>query len=176
MTLVNTAGVDMAPDAARQLARRVISDEELTPRTVDAVLELASFASKMRECERIYDAPYSEISHPVQDALVLRRLQQMVNTVLLNPLWRERLNASGITAAPATFEEWQDVPLSDKDVQRDMFMDSRPGMVVPAAPAAGSLWRSFTRSASCATRTRSRAASWAPISSASTCGAATPSG
>jgi phenylacetate-CoA ligase len=131
MTVLNTVQVDMASDAASRLASRVIGDEELAPPTVDAVTELASFASKMRECERICEAPYSEISHTVQDALVLRRLQQMVNTVLLNPLWRERLNHSGFTGAPATLQEWQDVPLSDKDVQRDMFMDSRPGMVVP---------------------------------------------
>lgn len=131
MTLLNTVQADMPPAAATELANRVISDEELAPRTVDDVVALPSFASRMRECERICDAPYSELSHPAQDALVFRRLQQMVNTALLNPLWRERLNASGFTAAPVTLEEWQDVPLSDKDVQRDMFMGSRPGMVVP---------------------------------------------
>lgn len=142
MTLTSTARGDMSPDAtvspntvspaaAGQLASRVISDEELSPRTTDAVAELPSFAGKMREFERACGAPYAELPLAVQDALVLRRLRQMVNTTLLNPLWRERLHASGITTAPATLKEWEDIPLSDKDVQRDMFMGARPGMVVP---------------------------------------------
>jgi phenylacetate-CoA ligase len=116
---------------AVELAARLIPEEELQPWSVDAVTALPSFASKMRKCERICGVPYSEVSHEVQNALVLRRLQQMVNTVLVNPLWRERLNASGITGPPATFEEWEQIPLSDKTVQRDMFMGSRPGLVVP---------------------------------------------
>lgn len=131
MNLVNTAQADSTPEAAGWLAGRVISDDELNPQSADDVLRLPSFASKMREAERLCGAPYSEIAHTVQDALVLRRLEQMVNTTLLNPLWRERLNAFGIKAGPGSFTEWQEIPLSDKDVQRDMFMDARPGMVVP---------------------------------------------
>lgn len=120
-----------APTGARELAEWLIPEWELRPESVEAVTVLPSFASKMRECERVCQTLYSEITHEVQDALVLRRLQQMVNTVLLNPLWRERLRGAGLTDAPRTYEEWQRVPLSDKDVQRDFFMESRPGMVVP---------------------------------------------
>jgi phenylacetate-CoA ligase len=131
MSFANTAQTYAKPGAAARLAGELISDEELRPKSADAVAGLPSFASKMRECEQACGTPYSELPHGIQDALVLRRLQQMVHTVLLNPLWRERLGAFGITSAPATFEEWQRVPLSDKDVQRDMFSDARPGMVVP---------------------------------------------
>ncbi|THC49337.1 hypothetical protein E7X58_21060 [Streptomyces sp. A1499] len=120
-----------APSGARELAEWLIPEGELRPESVEAVAVLPSFASKMRECERVCRTLYSGIAHEIQDALVLRRLQQMVNTVLLNPLWRERLRGAGITDAPRTYEEWQRVPLSDKDVQRDFFMESRPGMVVP---------------------------------------------
>lgn len=112
----------------RELAEKLIPEEELRPGSVEAVTALPSFASKMRECERIHGTPYSALPHEVQDALVLRRLRQMVNTVRLNPAWRERLEGHG---DPATFEEWQRIPLSDKDVQRDLYMESRPGLVVP---------------------------------------------
>ncbi|ATL31425.1 hypothetical protein KY5_6407c [Streptomyces formicae] len=120
-----------APGGARELANWLIPDWELHPESVEAVTVLPSFASKMRECERVCQTLYSEIPHEVQDALVQRRLQQMVNTAMLNPLWRERLRGAGVTSAPTTYEEWQRVPLSDKDVQRDFFMDTRPGLVVP---------------------------------------------
>ncbi|MEU3460656.1 hypothetical protein ABZ721_11955 [Streptomyces sp. NPDC006733] len=113
------------------LARRLIPDREWKPASIDVVAQLPTFATKMRACEQSCKVPYSEVPHEIQDALVLRRLQQQVNTVMLNPLWRARLREAGITEAPDTYEAWQHVPLSDKDVQRDFFMDSRPGMVVP---------------------------------------------
>ncbi|MFE7635112.1 hypothetical protein ACFU7Z_13920 [Kitasatospora sp. NPDC057518] len=122
-----------APGGIDELASWLIPEWELNPESVDAVEKLPSFASKLRECERVCQAPYSEVSHELQDALVLRRLQQMVNTVRLNPLWRSRLSGAGVDAAPQTYEDWQRIPLSDKETQREFFMGSRPGMVVPLA-------------------------------------------
>jgi phenylacetate-CoA ligase len=131
MTSMICTPVGRSPGDGAELAARLIPEEEMRPYSADVVAALPSFAGKMRECERICGVPYSETPHEIQDALVLRRLGQMVNTVLLNPLWRERLAASGVTGAPATYAEWERVPLSDKTVQRDMFMGARPGMVVP---------------------------------------------
>lgn len=131
MSSVHEPQARVAPGDAGELAGWLIPDWEVKPDSVAAVPHLASFASKIRECERVCQSPYSEMAHDVQDALTLRRLQQMVNTTLLNPLWRDRLTEAGVTGAPATFEEWQRVPLSDKDTQRDFFMGDRPGMVVP---------------------------------------------
>ncbi|MCF2530225.1 hypothetical protein [Yinghuangia soli] len=126
-----TAGLPADPEAARALAARLIPDREWRPASVDAVAKLPAFAAKMRECGRVSRTPYTELPHYVTAALELRRLQQMVHTVLLNPAWRDRLAAAGIDRAPATYEEWQDIPLSDKDVQREFYMGARPGLVVP---------------------------------------------
>jgi phenylacetate-CoA ligase len=120
-----------APGDATELAGRLIPDWELKPDSVDAVAKLPSFASKLRECAQVCQAPYGETAREVQDALVLRRLQQMVNTAMLNPLWRDRLQEAGTTAAPGSLDAWQEIPLSDKDLQRDFFMGTRPGLVVP---------------------------------------------
>ncbi|WP_106396603.1 phenylacetate--CoA ligase family protein [Actinocorallia populi] len=125
MTLTSNAS------AAADLAARLIPDEELQPRSAAQVATLPAFADKLEECARRVGVPYCEAPHDVQDALVLRRLQQIVNTVLLNPLWRERLHYFGVTEAPADLAEWERIPLSDKTVQRDMFMGARAGMVVP---------------------------------------------
>ncbi|MFC8449540.1 hypothetical protein [Kitasatospora sp. NPDC057223] len=127
----HTAHGTLSPGSAEELANWLIPDWEVKPEGIDAVRTLPSFASKLRECERVCQAPYSRISHTVQDALALRRAQQLVNTVLLNPLWQSRLADAGVTGAPADWEAWQRVPLSDKDLQRDFFMGARPGMVVP---------------------------------------------
>ncbi|MFI0977036.1 hypothetical protein ACH4SP_08415 [Streptomyces sp. NPDC021093] len=121
----------ITPDEATALAMRLIPDWEWHPQSVGAVRGLPTFAGKLQECAHACQAPYSELPHAVQDALVLRRLQQLVHTARLNPLWRTRLAGAGINDAPGSYKEWQSVPLSDKDVQRDFFMDERPGMVVP---------------------------------------------
>ncbi|WP_320779182.1 hypothetical protein [Streptomyces sp. CRN 30] len=119
------------PTDVHELVGKLIPDDELAPPSVEAVPLLPSFAEKMDECERLCGRPYSELPYGVQDALVLRRLRQLVNTVRLNPLWRARLDAAGVVEPPGSYEEWQRVPLSDKDTQRDFFMGSRDGMVVP---------------------------------------------
>ncbi|WP_413756095.1 hypothetical protein [Streptomyces sp. MMBL 11-3] len=119
------------PTDVRDLVTGLIPDHELSPPDAEAVTRLPSFASKMHACEQACGQPYSELPHEVQDALVLRRLQQMVHTVRLNPLWRARLESAGVLRAPRTYEDWQRIPLSDKEVQRDFFMGSRDGMVVP---------------------------------------------
>ncbi|MER5862906.1 hypothetical protein [Kitasatospora sp. NPDC002040] len=126
----NAQGV-LTPGSAEELANWLIPDWEVKPESVDAIRLLPTFASKLRECERVCQTSYSQVSHRVQDALALRRVQQLVNTVLLNPLWRSRLAGAGVTGAPADWEAWQRVPLSDKELQRDFFMGARPGMVVP---------------------------------------------
>lgn len=109
----------------------LIPDAELAPKSPEAVTLLPPFAEKMRECERLCGLPYSEISHQIQDALVLRRLQQMIHTIRLNPLWRARLDAAGVIRPPEDYKEWQHIPLSDKETQRDFFMGGREGLVVP---------------------------------------------
>jgi phenylacetate-CoA ligase len=113
------------------LVTRLIPPTEMAPARADDVTALTPFLTVTNECAAALETPYSEIDHAVQEALVLRRLQQMVNTVRLNPAWRDRLAAAGVTAAPATYEEWQQIPPAGKDVQRELFMGSRPGLVVP---------------------------------------------
>ena len=114
-----------------ELVERLIPDGELAPRSIEDVIKLPSFLGKIQACEGHLGQKYAEIDHSVQDALVLRRLQQMVNTLLLNPMWAERIRKAGLTAAPRTFEEWQQIPITDKQGMEELFMRDRPGMVVP---------------------------------------------
>ena len=122
---------ELAPSSIEELVNQLITPAELAPSSIDEVTKLPSFFEKMKECERHYQTKYSEIDHSIQNALVLRRLQQMTNTLMLNPLWKKLIEQSGLREAPRNFEEWQQLPISDKGTMSDFFMGSRPGLVVP---------------------------------------------
>ncbi|NET03367.1 MAG: hypothetical protein F6K16_01240 [Symploca sp. SIO2B6] len=122
---------NFAEDSIEELVEQLITPEELKPSSIEEVVKLPPFFEKMKECERLCETTYSEIDHSIQNALVLRRLQQMTNTLMLNPLWKERIEQSGLKEAPRNFEEWQQLPISDKETMRHFFMGERPGMVVP---------------------------------------------
>jgi phenylacetate-CoA ligase len=121
----------MQPDKIESLAAKAIPADELRPTSIDEVAKLPPFCAKMAEVAQLCGTKYSEVDLAVQDALVLRRLQQMTNTLLLNPLWSERLRQAGVNEAPRSIEDWQHIPISDKGVIRDFFMGSRPGLAVP---------------------------------------------
>lgn len=114
-----------------EVAERLIPAAEWEPRSVDVVPRLPPFAAKMRKCERIFRTPYSELDQAIQGALVLRRLQQVTHTLRLNPAWRERIAAAGVEGAPRDYDEWQALPITDKNAAAELFTGSRPGMVVP---------------------------------------------
>jgi len=121
----------MAESETGKMVNKLIPLAELEPGSVDEVVKLPPFLEKMKECERHCRTNYSEIDLSIQNALVLRRLQQMTNTLMLNPLWKERIEQSGLRGSPRNFEEWQQLPISDKETMREFFMGSRPGLVVP---------------------------------------------
>lgn len=120
-----------ASKATEKLVNKLIPDEELNPSSVEDVLKLPSFFSKIKSIEANFDQPFGELAQDVQDALVFRRLQQLVNIALVNPLWKELINKAGLETAPTTAEEWQQLPIVDKTVMQPLFTGTRPGMVVP---------------------------------------------
>jgi phenylacetate-CoA ligase len=120
-----------ANKTTEKLVNKLIPDEELTPSSVEDVLKLPSFFSKLKSIEANFDQPFAELKQDVQDALVFRRLQQLVNIAMVNPLWKELINKAGLEKAPANAEEWQRLPIVDKTVMQPLFTGTRPGMVVP---------------------------------------------
>ena len=133
MSVIEAARAEITGVAdAHGLAKKLIPDRELCPGSAAAVAELPAFGEKLRACERLTGTAFGALAHEVQELLVLRRLEQMVNTVRLNPLWRERLRAAGLESGPLrSYEDWQRIPLTDKAAQRELHMGERPGLVVP---------------------------------------------
>lgn len=119
------------PKAVEKLVNQLIPASELRPRSVEDVVKLPSFSGKIKSYEEHFSKRYAEIDQDVQDSLVSRRLQQLTNICLLNPLWEELIAKAGLKGAPRNFEEWQQLPVVDKGSMNAFFCGNRPGMVVP---------------------------------------------
>jgi phenylacetate-CoA ligase len=119
------------PKTIDQIAKQLLPDSELQPRSADDVLKLTSFSDVLRESEKQSQLKYAAQGRELQQALELRRLRQLTNIALLNSSWRARLKEAGVKKAPASYEEWQQIPPCDKNSIHDFFTGSRPGMVVP---------------------------------------------
>lgn len=117
--------------SASEFSKHFIPDNELKPKSIEEVLQLPSFSSKMKDYEVKSGEKYASLESEFQKAFTLRRLQQLTNIALLNPLWKEWIKPSGLKKGPASFEEWQQIPLCDKNSILDFFTGKRPGMVVP---------------------------------------------
>jgi phenylacetate-CoA ligase len=117
--------------AHEQLANSVISDDQLTPDSIEAVLALPQFLSALRDIEQRTQVSYDCLPIEIQHTIVLRRLRQLVNIARLNPLWRERMDEAGLSGCIHSFEDFQAIPLTDKETFRDFFTGDRAGMVVP---------------------------------------------
>jgi phenylacetate-CoA ligase len=105
--------------------------EELAPASIEEVLRLPSFLETLREIERMHDRPFAALSLAEQDSVILLRLKQIVNIASLNPCWRDRLMAAGVSQGIRSFDEWQEIPITDKEAFGDLFTGARPGLVVP---------------------------------------------
>ena len=74
----------------------------MTPRSIDEVVALPAFSEKIKACEKALNTRYSEVDHSVQDALTLRRFQQMVKVQAVAALPSVIGEAAPVPAAPAT--------------------------------------------------------------------------
>jgi len=110
---------------------RLFSDKEIQPANIDEVIAQETFADKLRQCSALFGKPFRELEIETQNAIVFRRLQQLFNTLKLNSLWQDRLHAAGVSNTPRNFEEWQQLPITDRDTLGALYMGKREGVVVP---------------------------------------------
>lgn len=109
----------------------LIGDDEMRLAEPAAAARLPSFLSKIRAAERLAGRPFAEFDATLQDALTLRRLQQMTATLQSNPAWAARLAAAGFTGPLRDFDHWRAVPFSDKETMSALYMGAREGVVAP---------------------------------------------
>jgi phenylacetate-CoA ligase len=119
------------PRPIEQVVKQLIPNSALNPGAVENVPALTSFAEVIKESENIWQAKYAALDYEFQQALALRRVRQLTNIALLNPLWKEWIEKGGLKKAPTSLEEWQSIPVCDKNSIQDFFTADRPGMVLP---------------------------------------------
>lgn len=119
------------PSSSRDYAGRVLPGTTLHPSTVDDVLALPSFLTSLLRAQTDARCRIDELSQESQAAIVERRLSQLVSISRINPLWRERIDSAVGTGPVENYEQFKALPLTDKEVFRQMFTETRPGMVVP---------------------------------------------
>jgi phenylacetate-CoA ligase len=119
------------PETTEQIVKHLIPDSELHPKSTDNIPRLTSFADVIKKSEKLLHIKYAAQEHAFQQALVLRRIQQLTAVALLNPLWKERIEQSGLHEPPVSFEEWQNIPVCDKTSMRKFFTGDCPGLALP---------------------------------------------
>lgn len=103
------------------------------PASIDEVLALPSFLSGLRNLAYLTGVRFEELPLATQDRIVLDRLSQLVHIATLNPAWKERLALAGVSGDIASVEDFEAIPLTDKDTFRAFFTGERPGLVVPVS-------------------------------------------
>ncbi|WP_298510369.1 hypothetical protein [uncultured Kordia sp.] len=109
---------------------QLFPNAELTPTSIDQVVQLPRFLSKIEQCEQHFGIPFDALAYETQQEIIGTRLHQIVNILMLNPLWKARFEEHGITEAPKTFEDWQRIPITDKETAINFYSEERKGMVV----------------------------------------------
>lgn len=121
----------MTQEQINALAQKLIPTNEMHPASVADVLNLPSFLSKIKACEQRFGRPFAQLDDEMQQALIFRRTQQLVQVLRVNPLWKDRLEKLGVYSYPETPEQWQQLPIMEREDLSDLYMGKRPGMVVP---------------------------------------------
>lgn len=123
----------MSPRRARAVAAdlpaAVLPDAVMHPASVDDVLALPPFLSVLRAAEARAGRSFDTFPAADQDALVLRRLEQLLAVARVSPAWGARLADAPVTLR--SLADWEHVPVTDKETFTDLFTGTRPGMVVP---------------------------------------------
>ncbi len=115
------------------LAERCLPAQDLAPASVAEVLALPTFAETLTAAQTHTGHSFAALDTELQEALTLRRAQQLIGILRVNPLWQDRLDTSGMKGLPRNMEEWQQLPITDRDTLNHFYMGSRPGQVVPLA-------------------------------------------
>lgn len=118
-------------DAA--LAEAVLPPELLRPLASSDVPALPAFFTALQAVEERAGLAFERLPAASQDAVVERRLRQLVEVCRTNPLWRERIDAAIGSGPLDSLAAFQSIPPTDKETARLFYTGERPGMVVPIA-------------------------------------------
>lgn len=114
----------------QNLLKTLFPADQMHPGSAEDVLKLPSFMSKLKQCEQLFGKPFAALDHETQQAVVMRRAYQLVEILKVNPLWQERLKQAGFEAPVKSVEDWQKLPMMEREDLHELYMGHRPGLVV----------------------------------------------
>lgn len=102
-------------------------------KSIDDVIKLeknAPFIKTLAEFELAHGLPFEQIPYEFRQPLILGRLNELVQIMKVNPVWRKRLHQSD-TGQVCNFEEWQNIPISTRADLQSGYTDSKDLLVIP---------------------------------------------
>ncbi|MDI2090898.1 phenylacetate--CoA ligase family protein [Commensalibacter oyaizuii] len=118
-------------NSVQEILETVIPESLLYPKNIDEILQLPTFLSRLNFSQTITGTSFDALDINVQEAVVLRRITQLVEICRTNPVWKDRINNVVGTDPITSFEAFMSIPVTNKEVFTDLFADKRIGMVVP---------------------------------------------
>jgi phenylacetate-CoA ligase len=115
----------------QEIAKKILPDAIMLPKTIADVTTLPPFIEALRAAEYTLRIPFDAMPSEFQQAIIARRLRQLVEICRINPLWRARIDGATPHGRELEKNNFQNVPCTDKETFRKMFTGLRPGMVVP---------------------------------------------
>lgn len=101
--------------------------------SVDDVLRLEQqypFKNALKEIEERRGKPFETIPFSQKEDFLLGRLDELVRIMRVNPVWREKLDETGI-AEVKDISDWCRVPISTRDDLNVLYTRTKDGLVIP---------------------------------------------
>ncbi|SED16854.1 phenylacetate-CoA ligase [Tenacibaculum sp. MAR_2009_124] len=112
--------------------KKIYPANQLKPKSINQVIGLSRFSEKLHQVEQHFKgASFDSLNSAIQEEIILLRLQQIKNILELNPHWKQRFKDFEVTKPIKSFEDWQKLPVTDKETAISFFSEDRKGMVVP---------------------------------------------
>lgn len=103
------------------------------PSSIEEVLFLERtrpFRSTVESFEQAHSLPFERTPFTAKEDLLLRRMNEIVEIMQVNPEWKNRLHQAGVDEI-RSWKDWQKVPITTRADLHDLYTVSKRGLVIP---------------------------------------------
>lgn len=123
--------IDKLVGITDSIIKKLIPESSLQPSLSQR--KSAQFIEVIKEIEKQLGVKFDSLPVQVQEHILFRRCKQIVAQLMTNEIWSARLAASGINKPPSNWDEWQNLPITDRETLLDLYGGggNRPGLLKP---------------------------------------------